>query len=553
MVYMSHVNEQPLLLLGLPEKWTSELSGRREFLVGFCLILFLLLIWYPLISVYEIDDAYITYCYARNLSVGNGYSFNQGEYVEGATSPLWTLLLTMFSLAGLPLPVYARLLSSICGVIVTLLTVRISAKLNNRHHAAIVDFVPVVLLNVFPSLPYWTGSGMETSLYAMLLLFAVWTRIHARFFWTAIILAILVLVRPEAPLTVAFFAIECFIEIRSFVSLIQLVLPAFCIFLVQLALRFCYFGDLMPNTYYAKTGAGIWDQFIGGFYYNEQFVRTFLPSILPNTNWASLIEVPVFLAPAVFALSFSRYRIVGLLIIANLAATTLEGGDWMPGWRFWVSGLPLLYLLVSDLAPRLVGSLAPRRLWTLIWPLIVLLFFVFNILLIYIDRFSPRGALNPAKETQPVYSAVAKLLADYTPTNATVALMDVGRVAFESKRPAIDISGLTDKFIAHSNGGFLDKHYSVNYILQRAPVYVFIRPQFSIDRRIATDSTFKENYLKEGGILLNHFDSPELAVLEIYRKKGAYSPEHNAALSDLIHRYGASEPGWLTSPRHQSG
>jgi hypothetical protein len=535
---MIHKNEQELLSLGLPRKWTRELSIRRETLVAITLGLFLLLLWYPLISVYEIDDAYITYCYARNFAAGHGYSFNQGEFVEGATSPLWTLLLAFISLAGLPLPAYARLLSGICGVVITLLTVRISAKMNSRHRPAIVDFIPAILLNVFPSLPYWTGSGMEISFYAMLLLCAVLAGIQAKPCLTSVFLAILILVRPEAPLIVAFFALDSLLETRSTKAVFRLIMPAFFVFLFQLAFRVWYFGDLMPNTYYAKTGAGLWEQLTGGLYYNQQFVRTLLPSILPDADWASLIEVPVFLAPAVFALSFSGYRILGLLVLANFFAVTVEGGDWMPGWRFWVTGLPLIYILITYLAPPLVGWLAPLRLRKLIWPFTLMLFLTFNLLLTYIDRFSPTGELNPAKETQPVYSAVARVLAEHTSPKTPTALMDVGRVAFESNRPTIDISGLTDKFIAHSKGGFLNKHYSVNYILQRGPIYVFIRPQFSIDRRISADSRFKESYVKEGEILLNHYDAPELAVLEIYRKRGIYSPEHNAALLKLIHIYG---------------
>jgi hypothetical protein len=379
---------------------------------------------------------------------------------------------------------------------------------------------------------------METSLYATLLLCAVLARIQVQRLWTGIFLASLILVRPEAPLIVAFFAFESLIETRSLLISTKLVVPAFFTFLAQLVLRLWYFGEFMPNTYYAKTGAAFRDQLIGGIYYNQQFVRTFLPSVLPNADWASLIEFPLFLAPVVCALRLSRYRVVGLLVIANLAVVTLEGGDWMPGWRFWVPGLPLIYLLTTNFLPRLVGCVAPLRMKALTWPFTVLLFFVFNLLLIYIDRFSSRGALNPAKETRPVYSAIARVLADHTSPNATTALMDVGRVAFESARPTIDISGLTDKFIAHAPGGFLDKHYSVDYILNRNPTYIFIRPQFSIDRRIAADDSFRHHYGREGEILLNHFDAPELAVLEIYRKRGTYTPEHNAALAELIGMFG---------------
>ena len=46
-----------------------------------------------------IDDAFITFRYARNLLGGLGFVFNAGERVLGTTTPLYTLLLA--ALAGL--------------------------------------------------------------------------------------------------------------------------------------------------------------------------------------------------------------------------------------------------------------------------------------------------------------------------------------------------------------------------------------------------------------------------------------------------------------------
>ena len=40
----------------------------------------------------QIDDAYISYRYAANLVEGRGLVYNPGEYVEGFTNLLWTLL-----------------------------------------------------------------------------------------------------------------------------------------------------------------------------------------------------------------------------------------------------------------------------------------------------------------------------------------------------------------------------------------------------------------------------------------------------------------------------
>ena len=45
-----------------------------------------------------IDDAYITFRYARNLLAGNGFVFNPGERVLGTTTPLFTLILAAAAL-----------------------------------------------------------------------------------------------------------------------------------------------------------------------------------------------------------------------------------------------------------------------------------------------------------------------------------------------------------------------------------------------------------------------------------------------------------------------
>ena len=40
-----------------------------------------------------IDDAYITFRYARNILAGNGFLYNPGERILGTTTPLYTLTL----------------------------------------------------------------------------------------------------------------------------------------------------------------------------------------------------------------------------------------------------------------------------------------------------------------------------------------------------------------------------------------------------------------------------------------------------------------------------
>jgi hypothetical protein len=44
-----------------------------------------------------VDDAYITYRYARNIATGVGFVYNAGERVLGTTTPAYTLLMAGLS------------------------------------------------------------------------------------------------------------------------------------------------------------------------------------------------------------------------------------------------------------------------------------------------------------------------------------------------------------------------------------------------------------------------------------------------------------------------
>ena len=57
-------------------------------LVAFSTVVFL---WSN--APYDIDDAPITYRYAQNLADGKGFVYNEGEYIQGTTTPLYTLAL----------------------------------------------------------------------------------------------------------------------------------------------------------------------------------------------------------------------------------------------------------------------------------------------------------------------------------------------------------------------------------------------------------------------------------------------------------------------------
>src|SRR5262245_42468042 len=71
----------------------APLPREAHFLVGLVAPAFALLVNMWRVRTFTVDDAYISFRYARNLAHGLGLVYNEGERIEGYTNFLWTVLL----------------------------------------------------------------------------------------------------------------------------------------------------------------------------------------------------------------------------------------------------------------------------------------------------------------------------------------------------------------------------------------------------------------------------------------------------------------------------
>src|SRR5690606_18571717 len=51
---------------------------------------------------FALDDAWIHMAYAKSLGLGDGLSYNPGDWETGTSSPLWVLLLAVWPIGGDP-------------------------------------------------------------------------------------------------------------------------------------------------------------------------------------------------------------------------------------------------------------------------------------------------------------------------------------------------------------------------------------------------------------------------------------------------------------------
>jgi arabinofuranosyltransferase len=114
---------------------------------------------------HAIDDAYITFRYARNLAEGLGLVYNPGEWVLGTTAPLWAILLGAGYKLGLTdLPWLATVVSAVCDAGSVALLVRFAVRLGWRPLGAALVGLAWALNPM--SIAFATG-GMETSLFVL--------------------------------------------------------------------------------------------------------------------------------------------------------------------------------------------------------------------------------------------------------------------------------------------------------------------------------------------------------------------------------------------------
>jgi arabinofuranosyltransferase len=201
------------------------------------------------------DDAYISFRYAANLVAGAGLVWNPGELVEGYTNWLFTMLLA----GGMALHADPAAIAHTLGLGSYALVMIGVARIERDGRA---DEGPVCwsvcMVAVMPDLSVWATGGLETMPVAAL---SVWIALlarpgdRARELSAGALGALLYLTRPDCALIAGMLLAAPWFSTSGarLARALRLLGPlALAIALASVA-RFAYYGDWLPNTYYAKS------------------------------------------------------------------------------------------------------------------------------------------------------------------------------------------------------------------------------------------------------------------------------------------------------------
>ncbi len=231
-----------------------------------------LLLHISLFKGFIVDDAFITFRYVQQTVHGHGIVYNQGERVEGYSNFLWLLLLTPFARLGVDLTYAAKGL----GILFSLLTLVLTWRASHQVEGPVL--APLFLVCSAP-FAAWAMGGLETPLFTFLLLcsgyFFLQEETRGRGCLSGFLFGLLSLTRPEgllfALVAIIFRAMRLFhIKARpGRHDFARLLLLGAVIFPYHLW-RLTYYGQILPNTIYAKSLGLHPRAFLEGIFYIYQ-------------------------------------------------------------------------------------------------------------------------------------------------------------------------------------------------------------------------------------------------------------------------------------------
>lgn len=462
---------------------------RREVLtLAVLMVLFILgidLLFYPK----TLEDAFITFRYSKHLAEGYGFGAwnTNGEKVEGYTTFLWMLMLAAAKPLNLKIATLAKIIGIISHMALSLLYLFFplirKSDLTTKdtplgQHRDIFIFVSLILAFYLPLCWYSTG-GMETVSFTLLVsLSLLGPLLTENVVLTTIPQVALVLMRPEGLL----FAAACNIlhllwrrQAKQPIRPALLTLVAVIVtFLALTVFRLVVFGEIFPNTYYAKV--------VGGgtlhFTYGKKYVMDWSHY---HQVWSFILFLTACICiSSLYEKGFRKNLSLVFLLVFVIGYTfyiVKVGGDnpsALPFFRHVLHLMPFLSLLLATGLVNMITGPRPIRFALLT---ITLLTVNYQMLQAHRGRML-RDVVTGIKHyptlTHAPHNEYYLWLAEITDSNTVIACSAAGELPFVVDHAVhIDMLGLSDHHIAHYGyfdpTGPIDSKTDMAYVLERRP------------------------------------------------------------------------------------
>lgn len=434
---------------------------------------------------------------------GKGLVYNQGEYVEGYTNFLWTIITAPFTQVK---SVDVSIFSSTLGLLLSMINILLIALIAKQFNSNITKYLkylillPPLFLALDDSIAFWAIGGMEFPMYTFFILGVIYNYFKLNdgskhLNYLILFLMLCTLTRPEGNMVFAVTIIHLLIfrnNINQFKRIIISLIAAYAVFcLVYYGFKFLFYGQVIPNTFYAKG------------------VTDFNMNLVLGTKYLALctgtrLYVFIFILFIPFKKAFREFKLsyligFSLIYIAYLIAV---GGDWMIANRFFVPIVPILYLLsaigfinaIIKLGEYLNNERKTLKIANTAAAVMAILLFTLTLSLLEYKQLIIKDN-NARYEMQ--WSMFGKWLKANVNPNTVLAVGPAGKIPYYSELYTIDMWGLNNDYIAKTNSKRLQaghKKFDIDYVLS-------LNPEFIIGYAGFTDEDISARY--------ERFNAPE--------------------------------------------
>lgn len=376
----------------------------------------------------RLDDAYITYSYAKRLAAGQGYTFSPGTPpTYGTTTVLWTLLLAAVARLGVAPHVAAVWLTSAGFAATAVLMFLVGTRLGG-----LAVGVPVGLLSALNLAAFFRSGGMETALLTALIAALALVLLGRRRRWVpGILLGLLVLTRPDAGLLAALVLGGWALRRGERELLWTNALAAGLVYLPWAVYVLVTFHDLVPCSLRAKHAMPS----VGGRMNLRFFLSAFMPGVWGRRVFWVVAAVGGVGAVATF-LRQARLRPVVLWALLYWYVLAVIGHAPDHSW-YYVPPLAFTGLLVV-MGVEAVTRRRSGRAGAVAYGVAV----AFGLI---VFAYSNWVAIEPARKRMShleVLQTLALRVRELSEPDDLVASEDVGKLAYWSERRILDLRAL---------------------------------------------------------------------------------------------------------------
>ncbi len=411
-------------------------------------------LWFALTTRVSLEDAYITFRYARHIAQGSGFVYNVGECVLGTTSPLQTLLLAGLGITFGPdrLPLVASMMMPVFGIAAGVVSFLALRRLGGTRVGAAVG---LLLFYLHPLVMRTSLGGMETPMVLFLMSLGLYFLAERRAVPATVAIAFLALCRVDGLIWGGLVIVVTLLSdyrtrVRQAFAFSAVVAP-------WVLFSWLYFGSPVPNSMIAKgvIRPGREGLLMDPVHFGR-LLRFYLSGITIGMNrWVIVISVALLLLGVIAASRARRRELLLLPLFPVIYAVVMYVGR-APMFQWYLAPMLLCstFLMGLGVGQAVLWARRGERRGGIRAVVLACLAVATLPSLAGEVRALPRRVRHTRLFQENEFGlrrAVGLWLREHTPRDASVTMEAIGYQGYYSERRVIDMAGLVTPRVIEYN------------------------------------------------------------------------------------------------------